>query len=321
MKKNVFISSTYSDLQNYRRKVWDLLEKYDVSLIGMEKFGARKESPLITCLAEVEQSDIFICIVAMKLGSVDKKSGKSFTQLEYEKAYLLNKEILIYLADEKQLRFSIDDIDFDENREKLKAFKNTIKERHTVDFFSSEDDLINKLKRRFDDLLKKKENEKIENGNEYEESKKIIDKFFIAPKLFSSKELKLKVKFKNEPFPASKNLCKTFNLEYGKTIGIDISVLQPSIKIDFPQEIFISGENVQLFLDLDKGTPKDIIANLEFSENKISELRANFLKKVYYEGGIYSTAFIPSFGLEVGLGEKKIIEAEGQVILHLTDLL
>jgi hypothetical protein len=116
-------------------------------------------------------------------------------------------------------------------------------------------------------------------------------------------------------------LCKTFNLEYGKTIGIDISVLQPSIKIDFPQEIFISGENVQLFLDLDKGTPKDIIANLEFSENKISELRANFLKKVYYEGGIYSTAFIPSFGLEVGLGEKKIIEAEGQVILHLTDLL
>ncbi len=101
MKKTVFISSTFEDLKSHRRKVWDLLEKYDVNVRGMEQFGARKESPLITCLSEVEQSDIFVAIIGYRLGSVDGASGKSYTQREYERAYELNKEVMIYLVDEK----------------------------------------------------------------------------------------------------------------------------------------------------------------------------------------------------------------------------
>jgi len=58
MNKTVFISSTYDDLKEYRRAVWELLEKFDVNVRGMEQFGARKEAALATCLAEVEQSDI-----------------------------------------------------------------------------------------------------------------------------------------------------------------------------------------------------------------------------------------------------------------------
>jgi hypothetical protein len=44
MNKTVFISSTYDDLKEYRRAVWELLEKFDVNVRGMEQFGARKES-------------------------------------------------------------------------------------------------------------------------------------------------------------------------------------------------------------------------------------------------------------------------------------
>ena len=81
MKKTVFISSTYEDLKQHRAKLWDTISQYDVDIRGMEQFGARKSTPLETCLAEVEQLNIYIGIVALRLGSIDEKSGKSFTQL------------------------------------------------------------------------------------------------------------------------------------------------------------------------------------------------------------------------------------------------
>ncbi len=97
MKKNVFISSTYMDLKDYREAVWKLLESYNVNVLGMEKFGARKETPLETCLNEVERADIYIGIIATRFGSLEAESNKSYTQLEYEKALEQKKEILIYL--------------------------------------------------------------------------------------------------------------------------------------------------------------------------------------------------------------------------------
>jgi hypothetical protein len=86
MKKTVFISSTYIDLVSHRKAIWDLLAEYDVNVKGMEAFGARKEAPIETCLNEVSQSDIYIGIIANRLGSIENISGKSFTQLEYERA-------------------------------------------------------------------------------------------------------------------------------------------------------------------------------------------------------------------------------------------
>jgi hypothetical protein len=41
MKKTVFISSTYQDLAEHRRAVWQVLEDFDVAVRGMEEFGAR----------------------------------------------------------------------------------------------------------------------------------------------------------------------------------------------------------------------------------------------------------------------------------------
>jgi hypothetical protein len=79
MKKIVFISSTFEDLKEHRSRVWDLLQKYDINIRGMEKFGARTDSPLDTCLIECEQSDIYLGIIGMRLGSIDQKTGKSYT--------------------------------------------------------------------------------------------------------------------------------------------------------------------------------------------------------------------------------------------------
>src|SRR5437867_1850774 len=135
MRKTIFVSSTFRDLSEHRRAVWDLLRTFDVNVRGMEAFGARTQAPLATCLAEVEQSNVYLGIIGLRLGSIDETSGKSFTQVEYERARALNLEILIYLRDGKAL-FRLDEIDFEEApREKLASFKRTLRENHTVDTF------------------------------------------------------------------------------------------------------------------------------------------------------------------------------------------
>jgi hypothetical protein len=52
----------------------------------MEEFGARTTGALETCLAEVEESDVYVGIVGYRLGTIDQESGKPFTVLEEEKA-------------------------------------------------------------------------------------------------------------------------------------------------------------------------------------------------------------------------------------------
>lgn len=143
-KPSIFISSTFSDLVEHRKQIWITLEKFEVNILGMEKFGARKENSLTTCLKEVEKSDVFILIVGMRFGSIDKKSQKSFTWLEYEKAKELDKDILVYLIDEVNGEIKVSDYDRD-NYQKLKDFKEILKENHTIDFFKNVEDLVNKI--------------------------------------------------------------------------------------------------------------------------------------------------------------------------------
>lgn len=211
MNKTVFISSTYADLNQYRRAIWDLLENFEVNVRGMEQFGARKETPLATCLTEVEQSDIYLGVIAFRLGSIDSQSGKSFTQVEYERAYALEKEILIYLVDEQNASFLIRHIDQDEKRQKLEALKSLLRERHTVETFTAVDDLKEKLNRDLKRLLTAKGN--AIGGSEIDEylnSKQVIDRFLLTPKQYSGREVRLCIQFDGKPYSASKKLCAAF---------------------------------------------------------------------------------------------------------------
>jgi len=325
VKKTVFISSTFEDLKNHRRKIWELLRGYDVNIRGMEKFGARKEAPLATCLTEVEQCDIFVGIIAFRLGNVDKASAKSFTQVEYEKALELDREILIYMLDEQDSKVSPQDIDFGEKREKLVAFKSILKERHTIDSFVSEDDLVNKVKRRFDELLSRKEQLEQPVKDEYSLSKELIDKFLLVPKIYSGHEVKLEVDFIGEPFSASKALCSSFNLDYGQTIGAQITIKKPQLDEDVINYVFIDERNLNDYLSLKERKNVGIYGKLQFSEGQINNVRANFVRREYYVGGISSADVVSSalFGLPSRslMGERKIIEAEGTIIVKLTEIL
>lgn len=145
MNRQIFISSTYKDLVPHRQAIWDMLLTLNLKISGMEKFGARPEKPLQTCLKEVEESEIFIGIVGMRYGSIDLKSQKSFSQLEYEKAVEMKLEILIYMIDEKNALIRANSFD-PENHSKLKNFKTILSQSHTIDYFVDENDLVDKIK-------------------------------------------------------------------------------------------------------------------------------------------------------------------------------
>ena len=286
--KTVFISSTYEDLVEHRGAVWQVLEEFDVAIRGMEQFGARTEAPLQTCLAAVEQSDVYVGIVAFRIGSIDTPSGKSLTQLEYEHALHLEREILIYLADEQVAKVRYTDIDVDPvHREKLKAFKTVLQERHTVSTFSTPDDLAEKLRRDFERYFDPREAEPEEPREEFELTLKVVRRFLLMPKSMAAREVLLRVSIVGEPYPASRSLCKAFNLTYGSTIGVNIKVVKPDSgeMRDFT-ELYAAGARAEQLLALrSKMGEIDLYARLQFAEEDVRSVYGRFFGySGYYDG-------------------------------------
>lgn len=153
----VFVSSTYLDLIPYRDEVSILLNSMGFEVHGMENFGSRTESPLQTCLNEVRLCKIFIGILAMKYGSIDKLSNKSFIEVEYEAARENSLEILIYVINDDTALVHPKYVDIcsdnDNKGARLKEFKALITDRHTVSFFESPTDLRIKVERDVKRLL------------------------------------------------------------------------------------------------------------------------------------------------------------------------
>jgi len=155
MKQSIFISSTYKDLKPHRNAIWKVLQTFEVGITGMEAFGAQKIKPLDTCLHELEKSNIYIGIISMCYGSIDECTGKSFTQLEYERAKELGLDILIYLVDETCGVLKTGDIDFGDKYLRLCSFKKILINNHTVDFFTDETDLGQKINKKLESLITK----------------------------------------------------------------------------------------------------------------------------------------------------------------------
>lgn len=282
MTSTVFVSSTFLDLQSHRKAIWEALQGFDVTVRGMEQFGARTETPLQTCIAEVDQSDIYVGVIAFRLGSIEPSSGKSYTQLEYERALALSKEIFIYLIDEQNARVTRRFIDGGETLEKLDSFKSILRERHTIDTFVDEPDLVGKLTRD----LKRHVRTRIEPAPpEHEDDLALarLRQFAILPKAVSGSEVRVRLKLKGALYPASKGVCSAFNLEFGATAGGQIELIAPTGSgiADAP-DLLIPAKLLLDNLPLNKGDTLDCYVKLHFSSSSVSEARARFRDRVDY---------------------------------------
>jgi hypothetical protein len=314
MNRSVFISSTYEDLMDYRRKAWETLRTFAADVRGMEEFGARKEAPLETCLAEVDQCDVFVGIVAFRLGSVDDESGKSFTQREYERAYDLNKELRIYLMDENVAVVPARFVDRDERHLKLDDFKRLLRDRHTVATFGSPDDLAKKLENDLRQLLTSRASQPAEQQDDFAQSADVLRNFLLVPAQYSGQQVRVTLKIDGHVFPASREICDAFQLSFGRTVGVRVSIQTPSgFKGSGLDELFCRAERVAQLL-VPVNSLLDVHADLQFCPKQIGRVAARFKA----EGGGYAAFSFLSPNI---LGNPQpYYEADSKIALLLSDV-
>jgi len=128
------LSSTFTDLKEYRATVLKALENLQHIIQAMELFYAKHDRPLKVCIKEANESDIFICLVAWRYGTIDEDTGKSVTHLEYETAYNKGIPCLVFLLDDA-VPWSAKYIDRGKKGKKLLEFRELLKKNHTCRYF------------------------------------------------------------------------------------------------------------------------------------------------------------------------------------------
>ena len=112
----VFISSTYEDLQEERRAVSDTLLSLDCIPVGMEGFPAADEEQLSFIKKIIDESDYYILIIGGRYGSLCE-DGLSFTEKEFDYAVATKKTIISFIRADRE-KLPCDKTDNDNNKKK-----------------------------------------------------------------------------------------------------------------------------------------------------------------------------------------------------------
>jgi hypothetical protein len=123
----VFVSSTYSDLIQERQAAVESILTAGHIPAGMELFTSGDESQMEVIKQWIDESDVYLLILAGRYGSVEPKTKKSYTQLEYEYALNTNKPLFACVINESALEnrvktFGTNAIEM-ANPQKLKEFR------------------------------------------------------------------------------------------------------------------------------------------------------------------------------------------------------
>lgn len=144
-KYQVFLSSTYMDLIDERKKVLDVLLTTGCIPAGMESFVATDDEQFNVIKKVIDLCDYYILIIAGRYGSINETTGLSYTEMEYN--YALEKKIPV-------LVFVIDDsVELDEDKKdtdvtmqaKLKEFKSKAMKNRLASIWKDTNELALKV--------------------------------------------------------------------------------------------------------------------------------------------------------------------------------
>ncbi len=195
---HVFVSSTRSDMLKYREKMQDAIMRADCMPVGMERFGADSIPPLDKCFEELATCQIYLCAIGMRYGDIEPDSGKSYTELEYDRAEGLGMPMLVFFIDEENASFKASEIETGDGAEKLRLFKARIKNSRAVtySYFSTPDQLSTLV---LQAITKLKNTPDPSKGNDsYIEGAKLFRKFVTRPARYRNTEATLRVRFDGE---------------------------------------------------------------------------------------------------------------------------
>lgn len=125
----VFISSTFADLEEERKEVMEAIINLDCFPAGMEMFPAADIEQFEYIKTIIDQSDYYVLIIAGRYGSV-AEDGKSYTEKEYEYAKEKGIPVLVFVKkDIENLLVGQTDGDPELKKKLLKFRENSMKNR------------------------------------------------------------------------------------------------------------------------------------------------------------------------------------------------
>lgn len=136
----IFISSTFSDLEDERKKIMEAILALNCFPAGMEMFPATDMEQFEYIKSVIDQSDYYVVVIAGRYGSL-AEDGISYTEKEFD--YALEKGIPV-LAFLKQNLEDIPAKNLDNNkfqRKKLMRFREKVKQGRMVRFWDNKDEL------------------------------------------------------------------------------------------------------------------------------------------------------------------------------------
>ena len=131
--QRLFISSTRTDLEEYRNEVITLLAENGQIIKVMEGFGSRSADAIEVCRGEIDDCDILVGIYGFRYGFVPPDASVSITEQEFVYALNQGKRCLCYLADEK-LALTLPS---DGKEHEVGTFKEMVKKLLVVSVFES----------------------------------------------------------------------------------------------------------------------------------------------------------------------------------------
>ena len=153
VKYQVFISSTFVDLEAERRSVIESVLNLGHIPVGMEAFQASDDTQWDYIKRRIDESDYYVVIVGERYGSEEK--GKSYTQMEYEYAIAQGVPVAAFLLDPiARKSWPSDKVEF-AKKDKVEKFRKLCQKK-LVKFWKNGDELGARVSMALNELMRQK---------------------------------------------------------------------------------------------------------------------------------------------------------------------
>ena len=141
----IFVSSTFLDLIEERAEITQAIMEINHMPYGMEAFPAANKTQWEWIKRAIKESDYYIVIVGGKYGSVNPKTGLSYTEMEYRYAEEVGVPTIAFLVD-SNVDLPKSKIETDSAKaEKLQDFRSYIENTRLRKSYTSKEDLKAKV--------------------------------------------------------------------------------------------------------------------------------------------------------------------------------
>lgn len=139
----VFVSSTFTDLQEERKEIIQKLLNAKYIPAGMEMFTAANDEQFSYIKKIIDTCDYYVLVIGARYGSINPTTGKSFTEQEYDYAVEKGIPVLAFVHDDPY-NLPADKRD-DGKRKELESFRTKVMNGRLCKMWHTPVDLISSV--------------------------------------------------------------------------------------------------------------------------------------------------------------------------------